>query len=166
MSQIPPASPAPRRRLLLPSLASAGLLAALALPAAPALTGCDSASPTTCAPGGELDVVDTTPAGAALGARITGTDCVYLTYEGRLENGDVFDQNDRVALLLGGTVPGFRQALAGRRVGESVRVTIPPELGYGPRRQTGGAVEIPPCSTLQFDIEIGDTAPPRVCQRR
>ena len=156
------------RRLLFRSLASAGLLAVLALPAAPVLSGCDSAAPASCESGGELEVVDTTPAGTETGAEIAATDCVYLTYEGRLENGDVFDQNDRVALGLGNTVAGFRQALTGRRVGESVRVTIPPELGYGPQLRPAGArgVEIPACSTLQFDIEIGDTAPPRVCLGR
>ena len=156
------------RRLLVPSLASVGLLLALALPVAPALSGCDSSDPVSCDPGGELDVVDTTPAGTPRGAQITATDCVYLTYEGRLENGDVFDQNDRVALLLPNTVQGFRQALAGRRVGESVRVTIPPPLAYGTRPPPAGrfGVEIPACATLQFDITIGDTAPPRVCQGR
>ena len=151
------------RRLLLPSLASAGLLAALALPA-PVLTGCDSSEPTSCAPDGELEVVETTPAGTETGAVITAADCVYLTYEGRLENGDVFDQNDRTPLFVSGTVPGFRQALVGRRVGESVRATIPPELGYGTRPPVGS--EIPACATLQFDVTIGDTAPPRVCQGR
>ena len=97
------------RRLLVPSLASAGLLAALALPAAPALSGCDSSAPASCADAGELEVVDTTPAGAELGSRVAETACVYLTYEGRLTDGQVFDQNDRVALALGGTVPGFRR---------------------------------------------------------
>ena len=158
MSQIPFAG----RRLLVPSLASAGLLLVLALPVAPALSGCDSSDPVSCDPGGELGVVDTTPAGTSRGAEIAATDCVYLTYEGRLTDGTVFDQNDRVALSLPGTVLGFRQALTGRRVGESVRVTIPPQLGYGTRPPIGS--EIPACATLQFDITIGDTAPPRVCQ--
>ena len=150
------------RRLLVPSLASAGLLLVLALPVAPALSGCDSSDPVSCDPGGELDVVNTTPAGTPRGAEITAADCVYLTYEGRLENGDVFDQRDRLPLRIAGTVAGFQQALVGRRVGDSVRVTIPPQLGYGTRPPIGS--EIPACATLQFDITIGDTAPPRVCQ--
>lgn len=158
------------RRLALPSLASAGILLALALPAAPALTGCDSSDPISCAAGGELEVVDTTPEGTRLGARITPNDCVYLTYEGRLDaTGEVFDQNERVALLLTpqragdtGTVPGFRQAVVGRRVGESVRATIPPTLAYG--AQPPAQSDIPACATLQFDITIGDTAPPSVCR--
>lgn len=154
------------RRLLFPSLASLGLLAILAFPVAPTLGGCDSATPISCAPGGELEVTDTTPAGTDRGVQIAATDCVYLTYEGRLTDGQVFDRNERTALLLAQTVPGFRQALTGRRVGESVSVTIPPELGYGVQRRQPGAlgVEIPACSTLEFDITIGDTAPPSVCR--
>ncbi|MDT0630324.1 FKBP-type peptidyl-prolyl cis-trans isomerase [Rubrivirga sp. S365] len=157
------------RRLAFPSLASAGLLLVLALPVAPALTGCDSSDPVSCDAGGELDIVDTTPEGTRLGARITATDCVYLTYEGRLDaTGEAFDRNERAPLSISGTVPGFQQAVVGRRVGESVRVTIPPTLGYGARRRDSGplGVEIPSCSTLQFDVTIGDTAPPSVCENR
>ena len=97
-----------------------------------------------------------------MGATITAADCVYLTYEGRLETGEVFDQNERAPLRIQGTVRGFQQAVVGRRVGESVTVTIPPSLGYGARPPFGS--DIPACATLEFDITIGDTAPPSVCR--
>lgn len=151
-------------RRLLPLLASLGL--ALALPAAPALTGCDSADPVSCDTTGELVVVDTTPDDAVVGsARVASTDCVSLDYEGRLEDGSVFDRGESSEFFIRQTVRGFQDAVVGRRVGESLRVTIPPQLGYGSRRQQAGqfGIEIPPCSTLEFDIRIRDIAPPSLC---
>ena len=149
------------RRLLI-------LLATLvvALPAAPALTGCDSTDPVSCDTTGELVVVETTPDDAVVrSARVTGSDCVSLDYEGRLPDGQVFDRGESTEFFIRGTVRGFQDAVIGRRVGESIRVTIPPQLGYGSRRQPAGrfGVEIPPCSTLEFDIRIRDVAPPSVC---
>lgn len=153
-------------RLFASSLASVGLVLAVAVAAVPALSGCDSSDPVSCDPGGEIAVVETTPAGTRLGATVTAADCVYLTYEGRLAGGEAFDRNERTPLRIQGTVPGFQQAVIGRRIGESVTVTIPPSLGYGARRQerTPLGVEIPACSTLEFDVTIGDTAPPSVCR--
>ena len=155
-------------RLLVPSFVSVGFVLAVAAAAVPTLSGCDSSDPVSCDPGGEVAVVETTPAGARLGAEITAADCVYLTYEGRLADGEAFDRGERVPLRIQGTVRGFQQAVVGRRVGESVRVTIPPSLGYGAQRLPPGrlGVEIPACSTLEFDITIGDTAPPSVCLGR
>ena len=154
-------------RLFFPSVATAGLVLALAFPLAPALSGCDSGDPVSCDTSGELVVVDTTPDDAEVGsARVTASDCVSLDYEGRLPGGAAFDRGESTELFIAGTVRGFQEAVIGRRVGESVRVTIPPQLGYGSRRVEPGrlGVEIPPCSTLEFDITVRDVAPPSACR--
>lgn len=63
-------------------------------------------------------------------------DTVAVDYEGRLEDGTVFDSSaDRAPLLFtigaGDVLPLFEQAVIGLNVGESVTVTIPPEDAYG-----------------------------------
>ncbi|MCL6265368.1 peptidylprolyl isomerase [Flagellimonas myxillae] len=47
-------------------------------------------------------------------------------------------------------IPGFKEGLQTMKVGDKVRLFIPPHLGYGP--QGGGP--IPPNSDLVFDLEI------------
>jgi peptidylprolyl isomerase len=64
-------------------------------------------------------------------------DTVAVAYEGRLEDGTVFDASadgDPLRFTLGaGTVlPMFEAAVVGLEVGERVTVTIPTEDAYGP----------------------------------
>jgi peptidylprolyl isomerase len=64
-------------------------------------------------------------------------DTVAVHYEGRLEDGTVFDRSEPEAPLLftigsGDLLPAFEQAVIGLAVGESATVTIPPEDAYGP----------------------------------
>ncbi|MEO0528253.1 MAG: peptidylprolyl isomerase [Bacteroidota bacterium] len=99
---------------------------------------------------------------------------VLVNYAGWLTNGNLFDSNyedlatkfgkyDERRKLGGGYNPtpmpyspdasliaGFKEALLSMKVGDKVRVFIPPHLGYGP--QGGGP--IPPNADLIFDLEI------------
>ncbi|MGF1558473.1 MAG: peptidylprolyl isomerase [Flavobacteriaceae bacterium] len=99
---------------------------------------------------------------------------VLVKYAGYLEDGTLFDSNyQEVATAYnvfdwnreqgGGyeampmlystesqLIAGFREGLLTMKVGDKVRLFIPPHLGYG--EQGGGP--IPPSSNLVFDVEI------------
>lgn len=99
---------------------------------------------------------------------------VNVLYAGYFVSGDLFDSNyeevakkynnfDQQRKDQGGyepfpmlyspeaqLVPGFREGLQTMRVGDKVRLFIPPHLGYGDRNYG----PIPANSTLIFDIEI------------
>ena len=80
-------------------------------------------------------------------------DRVTVAYEGRFDDGTVFDQSRRATFTLDGSlIVGFREAVVGMRVGETKTVVIPPERAYGER----GQGVIPPNATLTFDIELLD----------
>ncbi len=99
---------------------------------------------------------------------------VLVMYAGYLEDGTLFDSNyEEIATKYnkfdpkreqgGGYLPipmvysseaqliaGFKEALMTMKIGDKVRVFIPPHLGYG--EQGGGP--IPPNANLIFDLEI------------
>ena len=81
---------------------------------------------------------------------------VTVHYVGTLTNGSKFDSSrDRGAgftfrLGAGQVIAGWDQGVAGMRVGEVRKLTIPPELGYG---DSGFPTVIPPRSTLVFEVE-------------
>ena len=84
-------------------------------------------------------------------------------YEGRLENGEVFDasrprgQAFSFTIGAGQVIRGWEQGVEGMKVGETRRLTIPPELGYGEAGAGGG---IPQNATLVFEIELLDVSVP------
>ena len=99
---------------------------------------------------------------------------VKVMYAGYLEDGSLFDSNyEEVAKKFmkyderrkagggyeavpmpfspdAGLIPGFKEGLLTMKVGDKVRLFIPPHLGYG--EQGGGP--IPPNANLIFDLEI------------
>ena len=82
---------------------------------------------------------------------------VTVHYEGRLTDGRVFDASRKrgqpfaFTIGAGQVIRGWEQGVAGMKIGETRRLTIPPELGYG---ANGAGNVIPPNATLVFDIEL------------
>lgn len=82
---------------------------------------------------------------------------VLAHYTGWLTNGQKFDSSvDRnepfeVAAGVGQVIQGWDVALLRMRVGDKVKVTIPPEMGYG---ASGAAGVIPGNAMLVFEMEL------------
>ena len=91
----------------------------------------------------------------AEGPKPTEADDVVIHYRGTLADGSQFDSTyDRGApstFSVAGVVPGFGEALQLMSVGSQIRVTIPPDLAYGP---AGSGTAIPPDATLILEIEL------------
>ena len=87
---------------------------------------------------------------------------VTVHYVGTLTNGTKFDSSrDRgqgfaFKLGAGQVIKGWDQGVAGMKVGQLRKLTIPPELAYGTR---GFPPAIPPNSTLVFEVELLDVKP-------
>ena len=90
---------------------------------------------------------------------------VSVHYEGRLADGSVFDasrprgQPFAFTIGAGQVIRGWEEGVDGMQVGESRRLTIPPELGYGAE---GAGDVIPPNATLVFEIELLSVSDPIV----
>ena len=84
-------------------------------------------------------------------------DRVTVHYVGTLTNGNKFDSSrDRgkgfsFKLGAGQVIKGWDQGVAGMRIGQMRKLTIPPHLAYGDR---GFPPVIPPGSTLVFEVEL------------
>ena len=50
-------------------------------------------------------------------------------------------------------IAGWEQGIPGMKVGETRKLTIPAEMGYG---STGQPPDIPPNATLVFEVELLD----------
>jgi FKBP-type peptidyl-prolyl cis-trans isomerase len=100
-------------------------------------------------------LMETTRAGT--GAEAKAGDRVTVHYVGSLTNGKKFDssrdrgQGFKFTLGRGEVIQGWDNGVAGMRVGELRKLTIPPEMGYGAR---GFPPVIPPDATLVFEVEL------------
>jgi FKBP-type peptidyl-prolyl cis-trans isomerase len=94
---------------------------------------------------------------AGAGAAPKQGDTVTVHYTGWLMDGRKFDssvdRNEPFVFVLGEgqVIAGWDQGVATMRVGDKLKLTIPPGLAYGREGYPGA---IPPDSTLVFEVEL------------
>lgn len=90
------------------------------------------------------------------GAEAKSGDRVTVSYIGTLENGQKFDDSAdhggtfNFNLGAGEVIQGWDIGVAGMKIGEKRKLTIPPELGYG----ANDLGVIPSNSMLIFEVEL------------
>lgn len=91
------------------------------------------------------------------GAEAKPGQTVTVHYVGTFPEGGKFDSSrDRgegftFKLGAGQVIRGWDQGVAGMKVGEQRKLTVPPHLAYGERGFPGA---IPPNATLVFEVEL------------
>jgi FKBP-type peptidyl-prolyl cis-trans isomerase len=116
---------------------------------------------TTTSSGLQYEVLEDGPAGGAHPA-IDQPVCVH--YRGTFIDGEEFDssyaRNAPIAFAPNQVIPAWTEALMLMKPGDTWRLVVHPDLGYGSRGRPG----IPPNSALVFQVELIkllDTPPPR-----
>ena len=91
------------------------------------------------------------------GPEVKTEDRVTVNYVGTLIDGTEFDSSYKrntpftFTVGAGKAIKGWDLGVMGMKVGEKRKLTIPPELAYGP---SGAGKIIPPNATLIFEIEL------------
>lgn len=84
-----------------------------------------------------------------------GQDKVLVHYTGKLLDGSQFDSShsrgEPASFQVDQVIKGWTEALQLMKQGDRWQLYIPPELAYG---ETGAGQNIPPNSTLIFDVEL------------
>jgi FKBP-type peptidyl-prolyl cis-trans isomerase len=94
---------------------------------------------------------------AGTGASPRKVELVTVHYTGWFTTGEKFDSSvDRdepfqFVLGTGMVIAGWDLGVATMKIGDKVKLTLPPELAYGRRGYPGA---IPPDSTLVFEVEL------------
>ena len=100
------------------------------------------------------------------GPVITKDDGVLIEYEGRLDDGTVFDTSagrGPAFFPVGGVVPGFSQALQKMQKGGRYEFTLSSDLAYGDTPPAGSP--IPPGADLHFTVHVMEVAPMETIMR-
>jgi peptidylprolyl isomerase/FKBP-type peptidyl-prolyl cis-trans isomerase FklB len=97
--------------------------------------------------------------GPTTGMKPQAQDEVKVHYEGKLEDGTIFDSSyergQPAAMPLRGLIPAWQEALPMMRPGDEWILYVPSNLGYGEE----GQGPIPPGAPLIFRIELIDVLP-------
>jgi FKBP-type peptidyl-prolyl cis-trans isomerase len=131
------------------------------------IAGCGSKSdaPATSAAPPAVTALQSVTLKPGTGATIAGGQMAVVQYTGWLyeagatdHKGKQFDSSRtagrdafKFPVGTGSVIKGWDQGVLGMKIGESRRLTIPPDLAYGDSG-TGGI--IPPGATLVFDVEL------------
>ena len=100
------------------------------------------------------------------GPVIGAEDGVLIEYEGKLDDGTVFDTSagrGPAFFPVGGVVPGFSQALQKMQKGGRYEFTLPADLAYGDSPPAGSP--IPPGADLHFNVHVLEVAPMEAIMR-
>jgi len=87
-------------------------------------------------------------------------DAIRVHYEGRFENGEVFDSSrergEPLAFEAGSNqlIPGFSEGVIGMAVGDTQTLTLPPEQAYGPHDPSH--VQRADLEVLPEGVKVGD----------